>query len=1039
MILKQNLLIFLFAIGTVISLDAQIYPITLDNRIDNSNKIILAKVVNKNCYWDAVGADIYTSYTLEVTCFTKNPSNHNYVDVILLGGTVEDEVQMVYPNINLKIGQEYMLALNELNNSTILPTQLSRTSNPTFEPYSYIQGILPMHNGYYQDYFNSTPLHESQLLSLIYDKTNVTPKRPDGSDFTARNQFNPSDGDLDNDGVQDIYDIDPNDPNSDSDQDGISDTQETNGDGVYQPNTDWNPLSACDPSPQNGNCQAIDLDGDGFYGNYPENSREYDPDDFNPCIPNAQVTIHTTKDTWINQQSPSTNYGQSTLLYLNETETQQKRALIHFDVSKFNGSTVNSAKLFFHVSNANIGAILELNKMNQDWEEGSQNQGIGTSNWNNSFSSQSWTPGGNYNTTPILSEPINSSGWTFVTIPSSVIQEWLDTPASNFGLMLRNNLPIANAILSINSSESTNAPYLTITFDPTNCTYSNNRIAQGSLNRKAITTTKNGAGEVTSDFNAGTIDADHQMIIEGTGFGATTGVIEFPNADVGGLGNITLEYGTDIIYWTDTAIRLKVPKGAGTGIMKVKNSSGNVVGTTNITVNWSLNPLYHNYREFQDYTRQRINFIDANTTGGYTIQINNASTLLQNTEALGAFKRALSRWQCSTGVNFVLDQSGTATDVKNDGICITQFTDQLPIGVLAITSSRYKGAGNSGCSQEQTLWRLKEFDIELASPASLPNNLSWNYSINPPSLFQFDLESIISHELGHAHGLAHVVNEESVMHFSISNGEMRRNINNHELEGAAHKISFSTTDNCISSYDPMLIISGNDDCDNTGTPAVSVNQAKIKIMIEGYYDENSSTMKTDLSDNNIMPLIQPFNVSPYDYAGFEVVTTIPANVVDWMLLELRDASNPDQIIHQQAVFLRNDGALITLDGQEEIVFNGANEGAYHIAVFHLNHLAVLSSQAHSIQAVPTTYDFTSESTAAMGTGQLKMKGGQYLMTSGDFDGNGVINNEDYNLWKTSGAAINTYSPADADGNGIINSLDYNLWKINRSKIGLLTK
>jgi len=373
MILKQNLLIFLFAIGTVISLDAQIYPITLDNRIDNSNKIILAKVVNKNCYWDAVGADIYTSYTLEVTCFTKNPSNHNYVDVILLGGTVEDEVQMVYPNINLKIGQEYMLALNELNNSTILPTQLSRTSNPTFEPYSY-----------------------------------------------ARNQFNPSDGDLDNDGVQDIYDIDPNDPNSDSDQDGISDTQETNGDGVYQPNTDWNPLSACDPSPQNGNCQAIDLDGDGFYGNYPENSREYDPDDFNPCIPNAQVTIHTTKDTWINQQSPSTNYGQSTLLYLNETETQQKRALIHFDVSKFNGSTVNSAKLFFHVSNANIGAILELNKMNQDWEEGSQNQGIGTSNWNNSFSSQSWTPGGNYNTTPILSEPINSSGWTFVTIPSSV-------------------------------------------------------------------------------------------------------------------------------------------------------------------------------------------------------------------------------------------------------------------------------------------------------------------------------------------------------------------------------------------------------------------------------------------------------------------------------------------------------------------------------------------------------------------------------------------------------------------------------------------
>ena len=880
--------------------------------------------------------------------------------------------------------------------------------------------------------------HESELLSIIYAKTNVTPKRPDGSTFIARTQFNPSDGDLDNDGVLDIYDIDPNDPNSDSDKDGISDIQETNGDGIYQPSTDWNPLSACDPFPQNGNCQEVDLDGDGFYGNYPANFNEYDPDDFNPCIPNAQVTINTTKDTWINQQSPTTNYGQGTLLYLNDTELQQKRALIHFDVTRFRGSTVNSAKLFFHVSSANIGAILELNKMNQDWQEGSQNQSTGTSNWNNAFTNQPWIPGGNFNPTAILSEPINSSGWTFVNIPSSVIQEWLDAPEANFGLMMRNSLPIASAILSISSSESTNAPYLDLTFDPANCIYSNSRKAEGTLNRKSIST-KNGAGEITSNFNAGTIEEDYQMIIEGSGFGATAGVIEFPNADVGGLGSITLEYGTDIIYWTDSAIRIKVPKEAGTGVLNVKNSSGNVVGTTNITIDWALNPLYHNFREFTDFTRQRINFIDANDIGGYTIQINSTSNLLQNTEAIDAFESALSKWQCSTGVNFILDQSGTTADVGNDGICIAKFTDQLPIGVLAITSSRYKGAGNSGCTQEQTLWRLKEFDIEFASPTSLPSNLTWNFSSNNPGIFQFDFRSIVAHELGHAHGLAHVVNEESVMHFSITNGEMRRELDNNEVTGAAHKIDFSTVKNCVTSHDPMLIFSGNDDCDNTGTPTVSSNRAKIKIMIEGYFDENANTMKTVLSDNNIMPLMQPFNIAPYNYSGFELVSTVPANVVDWMMIELRDASNLDQVVHQQAVFLRNDGFLITLEGQEELVFNGVNAGDYYIVVHHLNHLAVVSSQPHAIQASPTTYDFTNESTAAMGIGQLKTKGGQYLMTSGDFDGNGVINNEDYNLWKTSGAAINTYSPADADGNGIINSLYYKLWKINRSKIGLISK
>ena len=87
----------------------------------------------------------------------------------------------------------------------------------------------------------------------------------------------------------------------------------------------------------------------------------------------------------------------------------------------------------------------------------------------------------------------------------------------------------------------------------------------------------------------------------------------------------------------------------------------------------------------------------------------------------------------------------------------------------------------------------------------------------------------------------------------------------------------------------------------------------------------------------------------------------------------------------------------------------------------------------------TVYDFSNTATAAMGTEQTKNKDGQYVMNSGDLDGNGIINNEDYNLWKISGAAINTYSRADADGNGIINSLDYNFWKINRSKIGLITR
>ena len=61
----------------------------------------------------------------------------------------------------------------------------------------------------------------------------------------------PCNFDEDNDGVLEKDDVDPNDPNSDSDGDGISDIIETGGDGSYDRDVDTNPLMA-------------DTDGDGI-------------------------------------------------------------------------------------------------------------------------------------------------------------------------------------------------------------------------------------------------------------------------------------------------------------------------------------------------------------------------------------------------------------------------------------------------------------------------------------------------------------------------------------------------------------------------------------------------------------------------------------------------------------------------------------------------------------------------------------------------------------------------------------------------------
>lgn len=100
-------------------------------------------------------------------------------------------------------------------------------------------------------------------------------------DYDNDGKLNRTDSDDDNDGVIDGNDSEPYNPQSDSDEDGISDIVET------QNNT--NPLNACDPFQDHIACEAQDVDEDGTFGNYPLGHSLYDDNDRNACIPNPQA------------------------------------------------------------------------------------------------------------------------------------------------------------------------------------------------------------------------------------------------------------------------------------------------------------------------------------------------------------------------------------------------------------------------------------------------------------------------------------------------------------------------------------------------------------------------------------------------------------------------------------------------------------------------------------------------------------------------------------------------------------------------------
>ena len=116
-------------------------------------------------------------------------------------------------------------------------------------------------------------------------------------DFDNDGIINAFDLDDDNDGVPDIHDVNAFDPNSDSDGDGISDLDETGGDGIINIGVDSDPLNGCDPLTDNSACTVIDEDQDGFYSNYPPDHAQFDPNDDNPCIPQSVGSICPCEDT----------------------------------------------------------------------------------------------------------------------------------------------------------------------------------------------------------------------------------------------------------------------------------------------------------------------------------------------------------------------------------------------------------------------------------------------------------------------------------------------------------------------------------------------------------------------------------------------------------------------------------------------------------------------------------------------------------------------------------------------------------------------
>lgn len=139
---------------------------------------------------------------------------------------------------------------------------------------------------------------------------------------------------------------------------------------------------------------------------------------------------------------------------------------------------------------------------------------------------------------------------------------------------------------------------------------------------------------------------------------------------------------------------------------------------------------------------------------------------------------------------------------------------------------------------------------------------------------------------------------------------------------------------------------------------------QTKIFLEGAYNSVNDEMNVNL--NNDIPLTSPY------LKDLRTVDSIPQNIVDWVLIELRTGTDSSTTVISKSAFLHKDGRIVADDGTTGEIKLNATDGSYYIVIKHRNHLSVMSKNPVVLnKSTSTLYDFTTGSEKYYGNGGAK--------------------------------------------------------------------
>jgi hypothetical protein len=206
-------------------------------------------------------------------------------------------------------------------------------------------------------------------------------------------------------------------------------------------------------------------------------------------------------------------------------------------------------------------------------------------------------------------------------------------------------------------------------------------------------------------------------------------------------------------------------------------------------------------------------------------------------------------------------------------------------------------------------------------------------------------------------------------------------------------------------------------------------KVNLEVFLEGPF--NGNDMNTDLTGLTDFPLTQPFNINPFNYEGDESLENIPSNVVDWVLVELRDTSGnaPDAtgetMIARRAGLLLNNGNIVDVNGESSLAFSVTVRENLYVVIYHRNHLPVMSAEALQKTDGFYSYNFTNDVNKALGEAlaHKELAADVYGMIAGDAEGSGLINDSDISSYWDLQAGEKGYLQADFNLNKEVDNID----------------